>query len=104
MLIEDVEKLIKQLQEEQGMTRNGARQEVLKRTLENMDNDFEVERSFDRPLGGISTPPFEKLEGDPELEEDSPFEDDGNLSESKGFFRRIIDKFAKGEKSDDFDF
>lgn len=50
MLIEDVEKLIKQLQEEQGMTQKEARVEAIKRALEDMD-DIEVERGYDRPLG-----------------------------------------------------
>lgn len=104
MLIEDIEKLIKQLQEEQGMTQEEACQEVFKRTLENMDNEFEVERGFDRPLGGYPARHFDELEDDPELEGDVAWEDDGKPSERKGFFRRIIDKFYKGEKSNDFEF
>lgn len=76
MLIEDVEKLIKQLQEEQAMTQEEARKEAFRRTLEDMDNDYEVEPRFDRPLSGCPAP----------------------------LFRRIIDKFGKGGKSDDFEF
>lgn len=63
MLIEDVEKLIKQLQEEQGMTQKEARVEAIKRALEDMD-DIEVERGYDRPLGGLPAPNFDE----PELE------------------------------------
>lgn len=47
MLIEDVEKLIKQLREEQGMTQEEARKEAVKRAFEDMDDDFEVECGFD---------------------------------------------------------
>ena len=95
MLIEDVEKLIKQLQEEQGMTQK----EATKRALEDMD-DIEVERGYDRPLGGLPAPNFDE----PELEGDIGWEEDDKPSESKGFFRRLIDKFGKADKEDDFDF
>lgn len=104
MLIEDIEKLIKQLRDEQGMTQEEAREEAFRRALEDMDNDFEVKRSFDRPLGGCPASHFDELEDDPELEEDVAWEDDGKPSERNGFFRRIIDKFGKGGKSDDFEF
>lgn len=99
MLIEDVEKLIKQLQEEQGMTQKEARVEAIKRALEDMD-DIEVERGYDRPLGGLPAPNFDE----PELEGDIGWEEDDKPSESKGFFRRLIDKFGKADKEDDFDF
>lgn len=99
MLIEDVEKLIKQLQEEQGMTQKEARVEAIKRALEDMD-DIEVERGYDRPLGGLPAPNFDEHE----LEGDIGWEEDDKPSESKGFFRRLIDKFGKADKEDDFDF
>lgn len=98
MLIEDIEKLIKQLQEEQGMTQDEVRKEAFRRALEDMDNDFEVKRGFDRFLGGCPAPNFYELEGDVE------WEDDGKPSESKGFFRRIIDKLVKWGISDDTEF
>lgn len=104
MLIEDIEKLIKQLREEQGMTQEEAKKEAFKRALEDMYNFFEVERGFDRPLGGLSAAHLDELEDDPELEGDIALKDDGKQSERKGFFRRIIDKFGKGGKSDDFEF
>lgn len=96
MLIEDIEKLIKQLQEEQGLTQEDARNEAFKRALEDMDNDFEVERGLDRPLGGCPVPHFDELER-------VAGEDVGKPSERKGFFRHIIDKFGKLLNSDDFD-
>ncbi len=79
MLIEDIGKLINQLREEQGMTQEDARKEAFKRAFEDMDKDYE-------------------LEGDVE------WEDDGKPSESKGFFRRIIDKLVKWRISDDTEF
>lgn len=98
MLIEDIGKLIKQLQEEQGMTQEDARKEAFKREFEDMDKDYEVERGFDRFLGGCPAPNFYELEGVVERE------DDGKPSESKGFFRRIIDKLVKWGISDDTEF
>ena len=100
MLIEDVEKLIKQLQEEQGMTQKEARQEALKRALE----DFEVERGFDRPLGGCPASSLGELEDDPTLKGGVAWEGDEKPSERKGFFRRIIDKLGKGGKYDNLEF
>lgn len=94
MLIEDIEKMIKQLREEQGLNQEEARKEAFKHALEDMDNDYEVKRDFDRPLGGC--PYLDELEDNPELEGDAAGEDDGKPSERKGFFRRIIDKFGKG--------
>ncbi len=79
MLIEDIGNLINQLREEQGMTQEDARKEAFKRAFEDMDKDYE-------------------LEGDVE------WEDDGKPSESKGFFRRIIDKLVKWRISDDTEF
>ena len=102
MLIEDVEKLINQLQEEQGMTQEEARKESCRRALEDMYNEFGVER--DRPLGGCPAFHFDEVEDDPEPEGEVAWEDDGKPSERKGFFRHIIDKFGKGRKSDDFEF
>lgn len=79
MLIEDIGNLINQLREEQGMTQEDARKEAFKRAFEDMVKDYE-------------------LEGDVE------WEDDGKPSESKGFFRRIIDKLVKWRISDDTEF
>lgn len=113
MLIEDIEKLIKQLQEEQGMTQDEVRKEAFRRALEDIDNDFEVKRGFDRPLTGrpvrgLSVFHFfdlkDDLEDDTEPEGDVAWENDVKPSERKGFIRRIIDKFCKGENTDDFEF
>lgn len=79
MLIEDIGKLINQLREEQGMTQEDARKEAFKRAFEDMDKDYELEGYVE-------------------------WEDDGKLSESKGFFRRIIDKLVKWRISDDTEF
>lgn len=79
MLIEDIGKLINQLREEQGMTQEDARKEAFKRAFEDMDKDYELEGAVE-------------------------WEDDGKPSESKGFFRRIIDKLVKWRISDDTEF
>lgn len=79
MLIEDIGKLINQLREEQGMTQEDARKEAFKRAFEDMDKDYELEGVVE-------------------------WEDDGKPSESKGFFRRIIDKLVKWRISDDTEF
>lgn len=79
MLIEDIGKLINQLREEQRMTQEDARKEAFKRAFEDMDKDYELEGYVE-------------------------WEDDGKPSESKGFFRRIIDKLVKWRISDDTEF
>lgn len=100
MLIEDVEKLINQLREEQGLSQEEARKEAIKRALEEMDNNPDFEREYDRPLGGCPAPRFDETEaGEPELEGDIIFPDeDEKPSKIRNFFGKI---FGKNDKSDD---
>ncbi len=90
MLINDIEKLIRQLREEQGMTQEDARKKAINRALAEREDVCSNNPEYDYHLGGYPAPP---PNNDEQTEEDTPLE--GDIPDEKSsrlgrFFRRFL--------------
>lgn len=61
MELNELQSLIRQLRDENGMTRDQIREEIMRRIeSENDDDDYdEVECGYDRPIAGVPLPPID---------------------------------------------
>ena len=64
MLIEDLEKLIKELRDEKGLNETQIHEEIHRICLEEEGDDMDIECAYDRPMGGLPLPPSDILEGE----------------------------------------